>query len=259
MWKRYLLDFLKFSVLIWPAIFCRWFQSLKSRFTGNSTEPIESPCHASDTEDEVIFSLPKHLNATAAADSARHLQSASRITFDFSQVRTIDIDGLGTLARVWQRVEARGGAINIKGSSSAHKTYLACNMMTDFFGDTLNPSFSYRTESLPGEIVLVKLCGVLDTRQVGGINYRQLLEHIGQRDCIFDMTELAYIGSSGLMLMLNISKYILSSGNCFVICSPRHHVKQMFHITDLQRLFVILPNVSGAASFIHDVRGEAAP
>ena len=171
----------------------------------------------------------------------------------------MDAGGLGTLARAWQQAEAAGKILRLTGLTPNHKRFLSVNNLADFFANTRQPSFSYTKENLPDDIVLLRLSGILDTHQKTTSNHLKFLEDIGQSDCIFDMSHLSYIGSSGLMLMLNISKHILSGGNCFVVCSPCPDVKQMFHMTDLKRLFIVLPDKTAALSFIHEVRGESMP
>jgi exopolysaccharide biosynthesis WecB/TagA/CpsF family protein/anti-anti-sigma factor len=255
LWKRYLVDFLKFGKLILPSVFSHWFETVK-RFFPKTTATVLTESHDSPARDTLVVSLPRHLNASALSTLPEGFQTASEISFDFSNVRRIDTDGIGTLARRWQQAEAAGKLLSLRRVSPAHQKYLFRNLMADLFTDTADTSFTYLPESLPGNISLVGLSGILDTRRAGGLDYRKLLEDIGPRDCIFDMSNLSYIGSSGLMLMLKLSKYILGNGNCFVVSSPKENARQMFRMTDLQRLFVIRPDNSDAQSFIHDVRGE---
>jgi anti-anti-sigma factor len=259
LWKRYLVDFFKFGLRIWPSVLYRRLESAKRIFRKRASDRHLNSNHITRTDDEVIFSLPSHLNPGAAIDSVAAFQSAAKITFDFTGVKSIDADGIGTLARIWQQAEADGKIMNLSGLAPYHKQYLAANCLTDYFANTLRPSFSYNRQYLPDDIVLLQLFGILDTRQKTTLNYLKFLEDIGQQDCIFDMSNLSYIGSSGLMLMLNISKHILSGGNCFVICSPCRDVKQLFQMTDLKRLFIILPDKTAAQSFIHEVRGDSMP
>lgn len=259
LWKRYLIDFFKFSLRIWPSLFHYRVEAVKKMIRLHSKNRHPNPDPATSIEDHVIVSLPPHLNPEAVIDSVEAIQSAAKITFDFAGVDSINAGGIGTLARVWQQAEAEGKMMYLSGLTSYHKRVLSINCLTDFFANTRVPSFSYVKQYLPDDIVLLQLSGALDTRQKTTLNYLQFLEEIGQQDCIFDLTDLSYIGSSGLMLMLNISKYILSGGNCFVICSPCRDVRQMFHMTDLKRLFIILPNKAAAQSFIHEVRGDGMP
>ena len=259
LWKRYLVDFLKFSLRIWPSVLYYRLEAAKNIIRNPVMNRHPDPIPMTGTDDQVIVSLPPYLNTEAAANSLTSFQSATKIAFDFSDVKRINAGGIGTLAKTWQQAEADGKMLSLTGLTPYHNRYLSANCLTDFFTDTRQPSFSYIKQYLSDDIVLLELSGILDTRQKTTLNYLQFLEDIGQQDCIFDMSNLSYIGSSGLMLMLNISKYILSGGNCFVVCSPCRDVKQMFQMTDLLRLFIILPDKTAAQSFIHEVRGDIMP
>ncbi len=259
LWKRYLIDFLKFSLRIWPSVLYYRLEAAKNIIHKRISDHHPNPDPITKTDDQVTVSLPSHLKSEAVIDSVTTFQSAAKITFDFSAVKRIDAGGIGTLAKVWQQAEADGRIMSLSGLTPQHKKYLSVNCLTDFFVEIRRPSFSYTKEHLSDDIVLLELSGILDTRQKTTLNYLKFLEDIGQKDCIFDMSNLSYIGSSGLMLILNISKYILSAGNCFVVCSPCRDVKQMFRMTDLKRLFIILPDKTAAQAFIHEVRGDIMP
>ena len=255
LWKRYLVDFLKFGKLILPSVINHWLETVKRIFP-KTTGEVLTESHDSSGRDPVVFSLPKHLSAKTLSSLPEGLQSASEISFDFADVSRIDTDGIGTLARRWQQAEADGKLLSLLRVGPDQRTYLFRNLMADLFTDTVKDSFSCLSEHLPGNIALVRLSGILDTRRAGGLNYQKLLKDIGPRDCIFDISNLSYIGSSGLMLILKFSKHILSTGNCFVVSSPKENARQMFRMADLQRLFVIRSDNSEAKSFIYDIRGE---
>lgn len=255
LWKRYLVDFLKFGSHILPTVFHCRLSALNKFFFKQTEGGRQQP--AKKTGDTIVCTLPAHVGAKNVVDSIEPFRSDSSITLDFSKVRVMDAGGIGTLARAWQQAELAGKSLTLYRLSPRHKKYLSYNLLADYFSNIHHPALTYTADHLDGDIALVQLAGVLDTRRVGTLDYRALLEDIGQRDCVFDMTDLTYIGSSGLMLMLNISKYILSGGSCFVICSPSQEVRQMFSMTDLQRLFVILPDKTAALDFIHEVRGES--
>jgi N-acetylglucosaminyldiphosphoundecaprenol N-acetyl-beta-D-mannosaminyltransferase len=259
LWKRYLIDFLKFGILIWPSVFYRWYISIIGVSTEKAADqaPVIPPeSGESSTVVPVLLPLPAHLDTAGAVNTAAAFQAASDIMIDFCKVTDVDAGGIGTLARAWQHAEASGTELNVAGLSPRHRRFLSINRLLDFFRSTRRPSFFYSGQSLANDMVLLRLSGVLDTRHVAGLEYQKLLQDIGLRDCIIDLTDLSYIGSSGLMLMLKISKHVLSNGKCFVICSPQTDVRQMFRMTDLKRLFVILADDRAAEHFIHEVRGE---
>lgn len=261
LWKRYLIDLVKFGVLIWPSVLQRW--GLGIRNVISKSPPTHPPRDSNVSRkhaalDPVSLPLPAYLNTAGALLAAPPgLHNAANIRLDFGLVNAMDAGGIGTLARVWQQADARGVGMAVAGLSSRHRSVLSIHRLADYFKSPCRPSFSYEALSLPDNIVLLKFHGEMDTQQVADLDYRQLLEDIGRRDCIVDIAGLSYIGSSGLMLLLHISKQTLRQGKCFVICSPQPVIKQLFLMTDLNRLFVILSDSKSAMRFIHEVQGEA--
>jgi anti-anti-sigma factor len=173
--------------------------------------------------------------------------------------------------RIWQRLKTEDIPLAATGFNSCVRRFLSFNRLMNFFspGDLQHPdlestsikvshptSFNYELKSLSGDMVQICLAGVFDTPEAAKIDYKELLHTIGERDCIVDLSTLSYIGTSGLMLLLNISKYILNHGKCFVICSLQENVRQLLQMAGLNRLFVILNDMTAAKQFVQEVRGE---
>ncbi len=255
MWKRYLVDFVKFSMLIWPSV-------LHCRIRG-SASPV-GPRRLADTPRAGVkpagvrrVALPATLSAPLPPDTIQAFSQPSPLVVDFSQVRHVSAGGLGNLARLWQKADAAGTLLDITGTCRHHHKWLAVHRLADYFRGTDPPPFSYTATYPAPDTALLRFSGILDTRQIAAFSTPAFLDAIGGRDCIVDMQRLLYIGSSGLMLMLNLSRDILAGGRSFVICSPRADVWRMFHMADLGRLFVIRPTADAAMDFIHTVRGDA--
>jgi exopolysaccharide biosynthesis WecB/TagA/CpsF family protein len=159
LWKRYLVGFLKFGGLIWPSVFRHWLGTIKQLFC-KITDNVLVACHATAGEDAVEVSLPKHLNVEAAVSVMNNLKTASKLSFDFSNVKVIDTGGVGTLARAWQQAEANGKTLTLGKMTPAHRRYLSQNLMADFFANPADPFSTYHLEYLTGEIALVRLSGV---------------------------------------------------------------------------------------------------
>ncbi len=275
LWKRYLVDFVKFGLLVWPSVFFYRYEALKRRFkkktlsTLHESQTLRQP---SGNFHKHVF-LPQKLLASEMQTLLKDIQLSrtppSMIVFDFSGVRDLTAGGIGTLIRIWQRLKTDRIPLAAAGFNPRVRRLLMVNRLMDyFFPEDANifpsktgsvnvshpTSFDYALQPISGDIVHFRLAGVFDTFQAAKIDYDALLQNIGDRDCILDLSMLSYIGSSGLMLLLNVSKSILSHGKCFVICHSQKNVRQLLQMAGLNRLFVILRDVTAAKKFIHEVR-----
>ena len=61
--------------------------------------------------------------------------------------------------------------------------------------------------------------------------------------CILDMSELDYINSSGISMILNIQKAIRQNDGKLVLIEPSSTVKDVLELTDLLASFRMVPSV----------------
>ncbi|MCP4218631.1 MAG: hypothetical protein GY765_28615, partial [bacterium] len=133
LWKRYLVDFVKFGLLIWPSVFCHWREKLFGLFskgTPNTLHAIQDFLQPSGKPHKHVF-LPQRLILSEIQAIDNELASLpgppSMLVFDFSGIRSFSADGIGTLVRFWQRLKTEDLPIAATGLSSRVRRLLTVN------------------------------------------------------------------------------------------------------------------------------------
>jgi anti-sigma B factor antagonist len=98
-----------------------------------------------------------------------------------------------------------------------------------------------RTET--NGIVVVALQGRLDTNTSVTLE-EELLQLAGERShrIVVDLSELDFISSSGLRVLLTAGKKSKSVSGRLVLCTLTDHVKQVFDVAGFTMLFSMYPS-----------------
>jgi len=64
----------------------------------------------------------------------------------------------------------------------------------------------------------------------------------GHDNIIFDLSYINFIDSSGLSMIINIYKSVISMGGSFKLCGLSDQAKELMEITQMHQLFDILEN-----------------
>jgi len=92
-------------------------------------------------------------------------------------------------------------------------------------------------KSADGTKLTVRLIGEVDASNVNDIEEKLLKEVSGGvTELTFDMSELAYISSAGLRVLLQMQKMMKTQGN-MVIINTNDDVMDIFKVTGFIRLF----------------------
>lgn len=80
----------------------------------------------------------------------------------------------------------------------------------------------------------------------------------GHRNILLDMSEVNYADSSGLSALLRANSISSEAGGLFVIFGLTEHVLKLIKITQLDRVFNILPSQQEAieAVFMHEIESD---
>lgn len=80
----------------------------------------------------------------------------------------------------------------------------------------------------------------------------------GERNMIFDMSNIKYCDSSGLSAILVGNRLCHEKDGIFVLCGISDHVFKLIRISQLDTVLNILPKVEEAvdAVFMHDIENE---
>ena len=77
----------------------------------------------------------------------------------------------------------------------------------------------------------------------------------GILNLIVDLSEVKYIDSSGLSALLVGNRVFREAGGAFIIAEPTEHTQKLISISQLDKVFYILPTVHEAveAVFMHEL------
>jgi len=75
---------------------------------------------------------------------------------------------------------------------------------------------------------------------------------IGDRDCLFDLKNLDFVDSSGIVFFLKILKHVQKTAKNCVFFGLQDSVRQMFKITKLDRLFRITGDMVSAERYLEE-------
>ena len=73
-----------------------------------------------------------------------------------------------------------------------------------------------------------------------------VIKNLGERHCIFDLSDLVFVDNSGIFFFLKIRKALAQKGKTCALCNVGGNVLQIFRISKLIHLFTLAPDVDAA-------------
>ena len=99
-----------------------------------------------------------------------------------------------------------------------------------------------------GNFLVINLFGRLDTSNSGELE-KKIIEIIdgGEKAIVVDFSDLPYISSSGLRVLLMALKKITNSGGKFHLCNLKKNILEIFEIAGFNTIFRIFNTLDEAA------------
>jgi anti-anti-sigma factor len=103
-----------------------------------------------------------------------------------------------------------------------------------------------------GDVIIVKLSGRLDSSTAPPTeeSFTHLLAS-GPLHLAIDMSQLEYISSAGLRVLLVVAKKLQQAKGKIVLFGLVHNVREVFQISGFDRIFTIQPDVAAAVAAVH--------
>lgn len=99
------------------------------------------------------------------------------------------------------------------------------------------------------DISIIKIAGKLDSNTSGKLEEMILnLINGGEKKLLIDCTDLSYISSAGLRVLLLAAKKLKISGGKIVLSALNEHLIEIFAIAGFTKIFPIFSNNSEAAA-----------
>ncbi len=119
--------------------------------------------------------------------------------------------------------------------------------------------FQIDVSSAEGDVKVVALRGELDFD--GAPAFARALEELradGEREVIVDLSELTFIDSSGISVLVGAARAATAEQGTLVVAAPTPHVKRVFDIVRLSELVAVEPGLEGALQRIGWRREQTA-
>ncbi len=98
-----------------------------------------------------------------------------------------------------------------------------------------------------GDIVILDLVGRLDANTSGELEAVVIpLIDGGEKKIILDFSDLEYISSAGLRLLLLAAKKLRNNKGEIILCSMKDFIKEIFEISGFTPIFTIMDNKEAA-------------
>lgn len=264
LWKRYVVGFFKFGIMIWPAIlYYRYRRYLFALGPQPKAKPLQGGT------DMAVFAMPGRIDAASLDGLGTKLdeiiEKNQNIVMNFGNVLFIDSSGLGFLIRKWRQTNEKGKKLYLVAVNRYVKHFLRLNRLWDVFQEMIYEDmsgisaevkdqnkdrlFHYAIEDR-GAHVLIEVTGRLDAAQMKKIDMEGIYRDLGEKNCIINLERMTFVDSTGLVFFLKIQKYLLNGGRVCVLCSLSDTVRQLFFITKLLPLFRVAPDRASAFTLL---------
>lgn len=113
--------------------------------------------------------------------------------------------------------------------------------------------FASRFEQDPsGRVCVVVLSGSLDPLASEELGPKlQDLHRTGCRKFVIDLTELGYVGSLGIRLLVSLSNQVKGEG-AVALCNPTREVRMIIEMTHLDKVVKVFPTRAEAIGAVRD-------
>jgi anti-anti-sigma factor len=183
---------------------------------------------------------------------------------DFTQVRFLDSSALGYLARLWKSRQNAGAPVRAQGlERTPAASLLKMTRTWDLFtqgtstaADVDQPAANQdpQASKIPGiadwqlslaespDIATAAPGGRLDADRARRLDLDALAAQLGNRHLLLDLSDLAFIDSTGLGALFRLQRKLQGQGRRLVLCASQPAVRQLLDITRLTALFELAAN-----------------
>jgi anti-sigma B factor antagonist len=113
--------------------------------------------------------------------------------------------------------------------------------------------------SAEGDVPVVVLRGELDFDKAP--TFGRVLEELlteGEREVVVDLSELTFIDSSGISVLVGAARAAAAEQGTLVVAAPRPHVQRVFDIVNLSTLVDVEPSLESALQRVGRRREQTA-
>ena len=107
------------------------------------------------------------------------------------------------------------------------------------------------SEKTRGKVLVLKPAGRLDSNTIGAAETEMFayLEK-GETRIVLDLSDLEYISSSGLRLVLMMGKRLSFKGGKLALCGLKPHIREVFEISGFISILTVVPTRAEAEAAV---------
>ncbi len=271
-WKRFFYSSMMFGLTIMPLVLYQQYKQLAYKLFRTKAPVTSIKSHFSKSGRGIalrVISLPDPLDASVVEEIKQELKHlieiASKVVLDFSAVNFMDSSGLGLLLSLWRTAAAKNCEIFIINIRPPVYRFLRLSRTLDFFEKNMCENIDdvigvlcQRSDSAPfyylalirGNAAVFHMYGELDASRVIDMDFSAVIDTIGEKHAVFNLSGLDFIDSAGMQFFVKIHRYTAGNGRTCILCGLRQHVYQVFRIMRLDRMFAITDDLSAAETLL---------
>jgi N-acetylglucosaminyldiphosphoundecaprenol N-acetyl-beta-D-mannosaminyltransferase len=237
LWKRYLMDFGKFGLLVWPSILIHQYLKRKAAAThAGHTGAFSS--QDGDTRDIPTITLPGIVDSGAIPGIADLIpdKPETDLVINAGNVSFIDSAGLACLADIFLRWKDHGRQAILEGVPAVIRRQVRYSRLSDLLtSGTTKPGFQIELR-VTGHKSLIVISGGL-MHPPASHEIFSLVPRMKEPSCIIDLSGCRMADTSGIIFLLLIRAAVIESGKTCSISGMGGDVKQMMKMTKVLDLF----------------------
>jgi N-acetylglucosaminyldiphosphoundecaprenol N-acetyl-beta-D-mannosaminyltransferase len=257
LWKRYLVDFAKFGLLVWPSVVLH--QYAKKMILGSEA----GHCRESGSCSAVIggngkfstLALPAIVDVEAVSGMAEILpeRPSSDLILDAGKTVFVDSAGLALLAGIIVLWERHGCQVLVVGMSGTIRRSLFCNRLGDLFtsrhcrslhearvrleAGTVKREFQVEHRDA-GNTGSIRVVGDLRNVRSSSADAASLVSRVYQESCTIDLSRCTSVDTSGIIFLLKVRSALVRRGKRFTFTGITGDVKQMVKVAQVESLLM---------------------
>ena len=99
------------------------------------------------------------------------------------------------------------------------------------------------SQSKEGDLAVLAVEGRLDQNETGNLEKAVMtLLDAGEKKLLFDFSELNYINSSGLRILVMAFQRLKPAGGALGVCNLKDYILEVFEISGYDKLFSLYPS-----------------
>ena len=269
LWKRYVVDLAKFSVMALPLMVNHYLNKTKSLKKGSKDDLQLEDNQVTSFDEKIVdsfihedvryrvMSLPKTVDDAWYVNNAMllqfHLNQHGPLVFDFAEVQHMEAKMIAFLVKAWNLDEEKH-IYGVNLNNHALIRSLSVNRSYDLFKKRIFTSITellkaqsqedvfpdfYHLVNYENNVSVIRLFGRLDYAQMRRLDFDELFASTRSQPTVLDLSELQYIDSSGLVFFIKFKNHFNAINQSLSLSNMNTITQQIFKITKLTNLFDI--------------------